>query len=406
VRHAVVSDASREPERVRQLGHESGAGSASVSAAWRGSNGEIQQVAAFELATSPVAATSISHTRELRVPLPWPPASYDAACPPGCPPGLACPPGVPCPTLPYTGPYPEEFLCDGGDSGDPVHYHGPQELHGLEHEDTVAEYRDHLGERHVKPSTRVCVYAPRFAAVRSATQPIVDVAVEKAAGAHEGLTLAGLHRRQALDTQEQADQLHGLLMRERPSGLDVDAGDSSLHALAKVEAHLKITNPFQDFAFVRDGQFRHAAEPYLAYAIQFAGVWSRDLNPMIMARDENGHELTARFFAEEYVGAEDRRPPGELRIVKLADRQTARSGDVVTFTIRFDNLGGRELTQVRIVDHLTTRLEYVPGSVVCELEGRLNVEDHVDGSQVLTFQLAQPLEGQMGGAITFECRVR
>lgn len=313
---------------------------------------------------------------------------------------------MPFPALPYTGPYAEEYLCDGGDSGHPVHYHGSQQLQGLEHEDTVAEYRDHLGERHVKPSTRVCVYAPRFAAVRSATQPVVDFAVEKAAGAHDDLTLAGLHRRQALDTQEQADQLHGLLMRERPSGLDVDAGDSSLHAMAKVEAHLKITNPFQDFGFVHDGQFRHTAEPYLAYAIQFAGVWSRDLNPMIIARDENGHELTARFFAEEYVGAEDRRTPGELRIVKLADRQTARSGDVITFTIRFDNLGGRELSQVRIVDHLTTRLEYVPGSVASELEGRLNVEDDVNGSQVLTFELAQPLEGQTGGAITFECRVR
>jgi len=44
---------------------------------------------------------------------------------------------------------------------------------GLDTEDTVAEYTDHLGRRRVKPTNRVAVYAPRFAAVRTAVTSIL-----------------------------------------------------------------------------------------------------------------------------------------------------------------------------------------------------------------------------------------
>ena len=54
-------------------------------------------------------------------------------------------------------------------------------------------------------------------------------------------------------------------------------------------------------------------------------------------------------------------PPGcpKLRLVKVASTPFAQPGDVVDFTIRFDNLGNEPLDHVVIVDSLSPRLEYV-----------------------------------------------
>jgi uncharacterized repeat protein (TIGR01451 family) len=140
--------------------------------------------------------------------------------------------------------------------------------------------------------------------------------------------------------------------------------------------------------------------------MQRAATWNRDQNPVIVASDEFGQELLASFHVEEYIGTEDRRTPGELQIIKLADKSAASPGEVIRFTIRFRNDGGREVSRVRILDHLTPRLEYVPGSALTELDGQLTLEAEADGSQVLTFALEQPLAGGASGEITFECKVR
>jgi len=94
--------------------------------------------------------------------------------------------------------------------------------------------------------------------------------------------------------------------------------------------------------------------------------------------------------------------PGQLRLVKTADRELAEIGDVITFTIRYDNLGPREIDAVRIVDNLTPRLEYVADSST----GQMLVEDNGEGSQVLTWVLPEPLQPGAGGVITFQARVK
>ncbi len=242
--------------------------------------------------------------------------------------------------------------------------------------------------------------------MRSISRPVEEYSIAKLAGAHDGVGLAGLDRGLAPDLQQQSDQLRAMQFRTRASGVDADAGDSDLFQVDAADQHLKILNVYEDRAASGDAEYRQTDEAYLAHSIQQAAVWNRDQNPVIVASDEFGQEVLASFHAEEYIGAEDRRTPGELRIIKLADKSAARPGDVLKFTIRFRNEGGRELSQVRILDHLTPRLEYVAGSALTELEGKLTQEVESDGSQVLTFSLDQPLTGGATGEITFECRVR
>ena len=127
-----------------------------------------------------------------------------------------------------------------------------------------------------------------------------------------------------------------------------------------------------------------------------------DVAPIIVANDEFGQAVTSVDVASAYVGVEDRRPPGDLRVVKLADQPAAQPGDTLTFRIRFYNDGGRPLTSVRILDHLSPRLEYVEGSVASELEGKLSVEQNDYGGQILQFELGTPLEGGTSGEISFQ----
>ena len=107
------------------------------------------------------------------------------------------------------------------------------------------------------------------------------------------------------------------------------------------------------------------------------------------------------------IGREDmRKTKGELRIIKVADKETAKHGEIVTFTIRYDNLGDRELHHIRIIYNLTPRLEYVKDSADSDRKGKLLVEDNAEGSLVLKFELTEPLKGHTGGVVKFQARVK
>jgi uncharacterized repeat protein (TIGR01451 family) len=106
------------------------------------------------------------------------------------------------------------------------------------------------------------------------------------------------------------------------------------------------------------------------------------------------------------TGVDIRRSIGKLRIVKMADKKQAERGDVVTFTIRYDNVGERSLTDVTITDNLTPRLEYVEDSGTSDRDGRLDTVDNGEGSKILKWTFDKPLEGRTGGVVTFQAKVK
>ena len=128
---------------------------------------------------------------------------------------------------------------------------------------------------------------------------------------------------------------------------------------------------------------------------------------MIHASDTASQSVAAQFQAQQYLGVEtEKKQIGDLRIVKMADRKFADSGDVVTFTIRYDNLGERELREIRIVDNLTPRLMFIDDSASSDRPGNIVIEDNAEGSEVLRFDLDGVLPGESGGVITFQTKVR
>ncbi len=342
-----------------------------------------------------------------------------APCPPGlvvfpgqCPPAVigVCPPVVPgwiggaaIPPNPKL--FPDEYLCDGGDRGYPVRYDVETRL-GLETEDTVAEYTDHTGSLHVKPTNKVCVYAPRFGAMRSIGSPILETAVHKVASADKFTGGAGM-RNQIVTARHRQNIAPGKYRtRERASDIDVGLRSSAVAQGQTVVSHTKLVNTFEDFQFVRSGLLAQTEEVRLAKGIQAAAAWSRSQFPVIAAQTEQAQEVLSEFRAQAVVGRESKQKPGRLRIVKMADKDVAQPGETITFTIRYDNLGELPLYKIRIIDNLTPRLGYVEDSETSDRAGRLLIQDNEEGSVILEFELDEPLPGGKGGVVTFQAKVR
>jgi uncharacterized repeat protein (TIGR01451 family) len=278
---------------------------------------------------------------------------------------------------------------------------------GLESEDAAVEYRDDLGQRHVKPTNRVCIYSPRFSAVTSVTQSIEDVGGGRPMQTIVAQTGLGLANREGTFAQHQRDASERLVTRSRGSGLTSGAAADVLDRPIAIHGHVHTTTPRLDFAFLRTGIVKQSEEARLAASIQSAIVWSRDQNPVITAKSEQAVVLKSEFMQHELVGQENRfNGKGKLRIVKTADQNIAEPGDVVRFSIRYDNIGDREVRDVVIVDNLTPRLEYVEDSATCDVDGRLEVEDNGEGSVILRWVLEEPLKGRSGGVFTFQARIR
>ncbi len=386
---------ARESEGVTSV-----SGRPASSGAPAGAQGQIQQMSA-EFATP---ASDVVDPLCPVISLPGEPRTQ-LFCPPvaSCPPVMSVMPLGPRAFPPESSD--DEYICDGGDRGLPVHYDSFQRL-GLDLEDTVAEFPDETGKVQVRASNRVCVYAPRFGSVRSMTATNEDFAFTRAAGTHEKATVAGYDHRMVLDERVQRDALFGLDMRSRASGLGQLQVDESVASDVRAGQHELLLNVFEEYTAFKEGRFDRIDTAVLALATDTAFEWSQQQASTIQGHYRGGQMVEAKVYAQEYVGVEDRSTPGDLRITKIVDKTVALPGDEITFAVRFDNVGDREIMEVRVIDNLSPRLQYVTGSVQSNLGGKLDVQPNGDGGEVLTFDFAEPLAGKTGGWFSFRCKVR
>lgn len=342
------------------------------------------------------------------VPCPPCPSCYPPGPPAGppqtdCPPGVRCggwtPPGLSCP-------WPEdEYLCDGDDQPPQVRVRQDWTLDGLQLEDTVAHFDTLDGQTEVVPSNRVCIYAPRFAAVRKVYGVVQHDKHEGPRGVDYPLPLGGLGDAQAATTTVQPLQPHlnlgtltprGFRDRTPPTGLE------NRQALTGIHGELL---PYEDFTLVRRGQLENSEKARLAARMDAARTWSHDAAVQVLidhvaAREDVALSRTGELQVFELQGK------SRLRICKLASRHEARPGETVEFTIRFDNVGDQVIGNVTVVDNLTTRLEYVEGSQSCTLPATFAGSVNTGDSLTLRWEITAPMPVGTGGVIRFQCRVR
>jgi uncharacterized repeat protein (TIGR01451 family) len=103
---------------------------------------------------------------------------------------------------------------------------------------------------------------------------------------------------------------------------------------------------------------------------------------------------------------EPRTTDSTLKLEKWCDKTDAEIGDVVSFTLKYSNLGGRSLTDIIVSDSLTTRLEYVPGSAQSSRNAVFTSQPNEAGSLILRWQINGALLPGQSGVVRFQARVR
>lgn len=304
--------------------------------------------------------------------------------------------------------FPDEYVFDGGDRNSKAAMHAVRRS-GLDTEDTVAAFTDHTGAARTEASNRVAVYAPRFGSIRTVTQLQSDTKVDRAAGAKDNIAVGNLKTGNAAQESVHDTVLYGLQKRDRLDGMKGSTPPMQSLRTDVANQNRKVDEGHEGRAYSGSDTFNRNDGIIIAQQMQNAIVWTRDDFPVITASTSNASEISARFKVQQTVGIEDnRKTTGNIQIVKLADRDEAQSGDIVTFTIRFTNTGDFDVYEVRIVDNLTPRLEYVSGTARIDADhpGEVSIEPNGEGSSILTFTLDQPLKGHESGTMTFEARVK
>jgi uncharacterized repeat protein (TIGR01451 family) len=308
----------------------------------------------------------------------------------------------------YFNPYlidPNEFICDGGDNAPSARARVGDQIIGVELEDTVVRYTTDAGDVHVQPSNKVCLYAPRFAAVRKVTGAesgelavgAIGVAQPEGPSRAElvqpGLAITGRNELGRGSAVRGPDA-----MRERNRGVPVER-------VLQIEVAEDVLTVLQNLAFINRGILRDSEKPWLSNAAQSAVTWSVDEQAAVTVNDVAAVTLTRDLSAEELV-VYDFPDAGRLRLCKLADKSDALPGEIVTFILRVDNVGDSAVRNIVITDSLVTRLEYVADSEKASVESEFTTEENEGQSLRLTWKLAKELKVGEGATIEFKCKVR
>jgi uncharacterized repeat protein (TIGR01451 family) len=330
-------------------------------------------------------------------------AQYAAGmCPAGCQ-TLGCA-ACGCCADGLVGPH-DEYLCDGGDKGTPAGVKADWKVTGLEQEDTVAHYDTVDGRTFITPSNQVCIYAPRFGVVRRVVDLQEYARYDAANGYGQITSLAKIAEKEkpALSLAKLEPNINRVedpssLLRERqqPGELDREV---------RLLADIGTLAPYANLQLVKAGVLTGDEKVKIARSSLAAITWTGDEAPQITVDNRNAvAAVSDRQPGIIYHLEEPNKPV--LRIVKLASQGTAKPGEIVEFTLRVDNIGNREMGNVTVVDNLTTRLEYVPDSAKASVAAKFSTEPNDGGSEVLRWEITDPVAKHTGFILQFKAKVR
>lgn len=308
----------------------------------------------------------------------------------------------------YFNPYlidPNEFICDGGDNAPQARARGKDMIIGIDLEDTVVRYTTDAGDVHVQPSNKVCLYAPRFAAVRRVTGAESG---ELAVGAVGILRPEGPIRWQqvqpGLAVTGRDDLGRGSAVRG-PDAMRARDRSVPVEVVLQPEMAEDVLAILANLTFIHRGILRDTDKPWISKAADAAIMWSIEEEVAVTVNSVEPVTLTRDLRAEEMV-VYDFPDAGRLRICKMADKSDALPGDIVTFIIRVDNVGDSAVRDIVITDSLVTRLEYIADSQKSTAEADFEAVANDGQSLRLTWKLEKELKVGEGATIEFKCKVR
>ena len=157
---------------------------------------------------------------------------------------------------------------------------------------------------------------------------------------------------------------------------------------------------------MRIGKFSSGEAARLRLGLMSASVWEDNLGLQVTVKKSQPIIVRDVKTVEELLSIKSDDGTAILRVTKIASKIAARAGEYVEFTIRYDNLSGKKIGNVTIIDNLTRRLEYVPKSSESSLKANFINERNEADSLMLRWEIIDPVEPHSGGVIRFKCRVR
>lgn len=337
-------------------------------------------------------------------PLPALPREYEHAanCAPPIPYGVVspwAPPGI-------KGPWPhDEFLHDGGDAHEPVAVSPEWRVQGLNVEDTVAHYDTLDGRTLVEQSNCAYIYAPRFSSVRTVTNVVSSEFIDAPTNITEQERLTMFGERARVGTKLDQQQPVGRIANVKLGTYRGDQGINFASTALMPQSYQQSFYAYENLSVIRSGAMLGSEKARLAERSQAAIAWSKaDGVKVLIDRQKSSIVSNDQKAAEVYVvkGPTDAR----LRICKIASTPAAQPGDIVEFTIRYDNVGDSTVGNVVILDSLTTRLAYVPESAQSSRQAYFSFAENPADSLELRWEIDEPLKPGEGGLVRFKCKVR
>jgi uncharacterized repeat protein (TIGR01451 family) len=276
---------------------------------------------------------------------------------------------------------------------------------GLEQEDTVAHYDTIDGRTVITPSNKVCLYAPRFVAVRQVTDLRAYARIDAPGGAIQQISPVKIDETE--DVLTSLAEIKPDIEREKspPSLLRERAQAGELDRDRRVAETIGRLQPYCNVQLIHSGEVIGTDIVKIARASLAAITWSGDQAAQVVLDNRQAQAAISEVSPGTIYQLFEPNNP-KLRLVKLASKSSALPGEEVEFTLRFDNIGDRVIGNVVIADNLTTRLEYVEGSQKSSLPANFTTQQNEGESLILRWELTEPLEKGKGGVIQFRCKVR
>jgi uncharacterized repeat protein (TIGR01451 family) len=299
----------------------------------------------------------------------------------------------------------QEYIFDGGDQGPSVAIKKDWTAAGVNATDTVIYYETLDGKVCVRPSNRVPIYAPRFGAVRQVSGVVLAA---RSAGTERILvpvTPSGLQETDNVGNLNgplapHAEQQIGMIDRFQENKRGIPIAQS-----VPAKRFSGAQKAFESIEFLTTGMMLDHEIPVIGRILANARTWYTPESIAVMI-DGQSVGLVKDSKRAQDVHLYEMPDRCAMRICKGASHTIANSGDIVSFTIRFDNVGPKPLGNAVILDSLSPRLEYIESSQQCSVQAIFTTSPNEAGSLTLRWEIESAIESSEGGVISFDCRVR
>jgi uncharacterized repeat protein (TIGR01451 family) len=311
----------------------------------------------------------------------------------------------------------DEYIASGSDTDRPVYVEG-WTVHNFSPGSTIAHFDTLDGRVHVEPSNRLHIYAPRFGAIRKVEgllnegqiTALMESRDQQILRQNKNILQTGFAEHESgTRSARKQDQLKSIEAQRRGAGIGSAQGPGGFDNFIEVDQDsmmlMQRVFDFDRYAETKSLQRDKNSEVR-------AAAWAGNEGIRVQINEFAPIAATGIDGVAVYFQVEDERSQtSKLRLIKVADKESALPGEIIQFTLRFDNIGDKTdpsklIGNVTILDDLSSRLDFVPGSATASLASGFKTQLNASGGITLRFEITDPLAPSDFGVIQYQCIVR